>query len=89
MGQLLSKLIATTGLPWAAWHLATPDHFTSLPPSQANFHLRGNDKKLFLAAPDSLQPPGSITAVADLERKEFTQGQSMWQLQRCGPCLPG
>lgn len=74
MGQLLSKLTATAGLSWAAWHLASPDHFTSLTHTRANVHLWENKKKLFLAAPDSLQPPGSITAVADMERKELTQG---------------
>lgn len=36
MGQLLSKLTAIVGPLWAAWHLAMPDHFTSLTHTQAN-----------------------------------------------------
>lgn len=67
MGQLLSKLTAAAGLPWAAWHLATPDHVTSFTHIQADLHLWENEKKLFLTAPDPCQPPGSITGVANLE----------------------
>lgn len=89
MGQLLSKLTATAGLPWAAWHLATLVHFTSLTHTQASLHLWENEEKLFLAAPNPLQPPGSVIVVANLQKKELAQGQSTWQQQRSGPCLPG
>lgn len=80
---------ATAGLPGAAWHLATLDHFSALTHTQAHFHLWENGKKLFLAAPDPFQPVSSILWWQAWKRKSLLKVKVQGSSRGVAPASQG